>query len=385
MSHRFRPSRSAVLAVAAGLALAMPATALASSGQTHRGSEADLALNQVNLVSSEPGLAPLTDPELTNPWGISLSASSPLWVSDQGTDSSSAYSLTPGESTATKTAVQVTLPDSVLGPSGQVANTGSGFVVSSGGKSAPAAFIFATLDGHIEAWSPKVDPVAGDAEDEATVPGAGYTGLAIASTPAGDELFAANYATGAINVFNSAFQQVSLAPWQFTDPGLPAGYRAFNAQALDGHIFVTYDTLNPSPPADAGPEGLGVGVGVVDEFSTEGRLIARIATGGPLDAPWGLAIAPSSWGHVAGALLVGNFGNGRISIFPAHGDHFAHHAIGPVLDASTGQPFAEPGLWGLLPGTAATGGTNALWFAAGIAGADGGPLEQGGLLGVLRP
>ena len=107
---------------------------------------------------------------------------------------------------------------------------------------------------------------------------------------------------------------------------------------------------------------------MVDEFSTDGRLIARIATGGPLDTPWGLAIAPSGWGHVAGALLVGNFGNGRISIFPARGDHFAHHASGQILDASTGQPFAD-----------------ALWFAAGIAGPDGGQLEQGGRLGVLRP
>jgi len=128
-----------------------------------------------------------------------------------------------------------------------VANTGSGFVISSGGKSAPAAFIFATLDGHIEAWNPKVDPATGDAQDEATVPGAGYTGLAIASTSAGDELFAANYATGPINGFNSSFQQVTLAPWQFTGTRLPAGYRAFNTQVLDGRVFVTYDTLNPSP------------------------------------------------------------------------------------------------------------------------------------------
>jgi uncharacterized protein (TIGR03118 family) len=107
---------------------------------------------------------------------------------------------------------------------------------------------------------------------------------------------------------------------------------------------------------------------VVDEFSTDGRLIARIATGDPLDAPWGLAIAPGGWGRVAGSLLVGNFGDGRISIFPAWGDHFALHASGQILDAATGQPFAEPRLWGLLPGTASTGGTDALWFAAGIAG-----------------
>jgi uncharacterized protein (TIGR03118 family) len=184
-------------------------------------------------------------------------------------------------------------------------------------------------------------------------------------------------------VFNSSIRQVTLAPWQFTDPRLPAGYQAFNMQALDGHVFVTYDTLNPNPSPGAGPEGLGVGV--VDEYGTDGRLIARIATGGPLDAPWGLAIAPSGFGRVAGSLLVGNFGKGRISIFPARCDHFARHASAQILDAATGQPFAEPGLWGLLPGTASTGGTDALWFAAGIAGPDGGPLEQGGLLGVLRP
>jgi uncharacterized protein (TIGR03118 family) len=123
----------------------------------------------------------------------------------------------------------------------------------------------------------------------------------------------------------------------------------------------------------------------VDEFSTDGRLIARIATGGPLDAPWGLAIAPGSWGSVAGSLLIGNFGDGRINIFAKDGDHFARHATGRILDAATGRPFAEPGLWALLPGTATTGGTGALWFTAGIRTQPGGPREQGGLLGVLRP
>jgi hypothetical protein len=115
--------------------------------------------------------------------GIALSATSPLWVSDQGSDASTVYSLAPGSSTATKSAtLRVTMPGSVLGPGGQVANPGSGFVLSNGTASAPAAFIFATLDGHIEAWSGKVDPADGHAQDEVTVPGAGYTGLAIAST-----------------------------------------------------------------------------------------------------------------------------------------------------------------------------------------------------------
>jgi uncharacterized protein (TIGR03118 family) len=149
----------------------------------------------------------------------------------------------------------------------------------------------------------------------------------------------------------------------------------FNTQALNGSIFVTYDKADPA----TGREAVGPGLGIVDEFSTDGHLISRVASGGALNAPWGLAIAPSSWGSAAGSLLVGNFGDGRINIFAKEGSHFARHVTGQVRDASTGKPFAEPGLWGLLPGTAATGGTDALWFTAGI------NHEQDGLLGVLRP
>jgi uncharacterized protein (TIGR03118 family) len=117
----------------------------------------------------------------------------------------------------------------------------------------------------------------------------------------------------------------------------------------------------------------------VDEFSTSGRLIARIASGAPLNAPWGLAIAPSSWGHAAGSLLIGNFGDGRINVFARERHGFAQRSTSHVQVAGTGKAFAEPGLWALQPGTATTGGTNAVWFTAGING------EQDGLLGVLRP
>jgi uncharacterized protein (TIGR03118 family) len=380
--HRIHLSRPAALAAAAAAALvvAAPAAAFASTGHAHQPApdkgHRNLSLNQVNLASDIPGMAPVTDPDLKNPWGISLSPTSPLWISNQGTDSSTLYSLTPGSSTAAKvTAVRVTMPDSVVGPSGQVANTGTGFVLSNGTVSAPAAFIFATLDGHIEAWSPQVDPHIGNAEDKITDPGAAYTGLAIATTRQGDRLFATDFANGTVDVIDSAFKEVKTAPSQFRDPGLPSGYLPFNIQALNGNLFVTYDKADPA----TGRQAVGAGLGVVDEFSTDGRLISRIASGGALNAPWGLAIAPSSWGSAAGSLLVGNFGDGRISIFAKDGGHFAHHVTGQIQDASTGKPFAEPGLWGLLPGTAATGGTDALWFTAGI------NNEQDGLLGVLRP
>jgi uncharacterized protein (TIGR03118 family) len=389
--QRLRSPRSAALLAAAttGLVLAAPAAAFASSGHPQApernsaglspnfaAQSTDLRLNQVNLVSDIPGLAPLTDTDLKNPWGTSLAPTSPLWVSEQASDTAALYTNAPGSSTTTDvTTVQVNMSDSVFGPSGQVANTGTGFVLSNGTVSAPAAFIFVTLDGHIEAWSPKVDPLIGNAEDKVTVPGAGYTGLAIAPSAQGDRLFAADFVKGTVDVFDSAFNQVKLAPWQFRDPQLPAGYRAFNTQALNGDIFVTYDKADPA----TGREAVGPGLGIVDEFSADGHLISRIASGGPLNAPWGLAIAPSSWGSAAGSLLVGNFGDGRINIFAKDGGHFAHQVTGQVQDASTDKPFAEPGLWGLLPGTAATGGTDALWFTAGI------NHEQNGLLGVLRP
>ena len=377
MSRLLRSPRSAaLLAVAAtGIALATPTAAFASTAghpPAHHQNGRGLVLNQVNLASDVAGLAKLTDPDLKNPWGVSLNPTSPLWVSNQGTNSSTLYMLPPGSSTVTKVpTVRVTMGNSVAGPTGQVANTGTGFVLSNGTTSAPAALILATLDGHIEAWNPMVDPLIGNTESKATVPGAAYTGLALAN----NRLFAANFATGRINVFNSAFHQVKLAPWQFRDPRLPKGYRAFNAQALNGKIFVAYDKADPA----TGRQAVGKGLGVVDEFTTNGRLISRIASGAPLNAPWGLAIAPSSWGRAAGSLLIGNFGDGRINVFAAGRHGFAHHATAQVKVKGTGKAFAEPGLWALLPGTATTGGTNAVWFTSGING------EQDGLLGVLRP
>ena len=121
-----------------------------------------------------------------------------------------------------------------------------------------------------------------------------------------------------------------------------AGLQAIQHTGLNGNIFVTFDKADPR----TGREAVGNGLGVVDEFSTEGHLIARIASRGALNAPWGLVIAPASWGSAAGSLLIGNFGDGRINIVAKHGDHFAHHITGHVVDSSTGKPFTEPGLWG---------------------------------------
>lgn len=399
MSHRIRSTRrvAMVAAAVAGLALAAPAAALASPGHYNRAPHNDgprnLYLNQVNLFTSVPGMPGTQDSGLINPWGLAFTSASGVWVSEQGADDAGAYTFHATTGTGADTPIDVTFPDSKLpvgGPTGQVSNSSSGFVLKDG---SPAAFIFDTLDGKIEAWDPADGGIAnvGTAESEVTVPGAGFSGLAIASARDGEELFAADFNSGKIDVFNDEFKQITLAPGRFTDPRLNAKvWHAFNVQELAGHIFVTYDTtVPPNPQTGAGPEGLGEGVGAVDEYSTDGRLIERIATGAPLDAPWGLAIAPASWGADGGSLLVGNFGDGKVSIFARQGpDAFAHHAVGQVFDEATGKPFAEPGLWALLPGSSAnknTGDSSTLWFSAGIPATPGGAREHGGLVGVLRP
>ncbi|MGZ0150182.1 TIGR03118 family protein [Kribbella sp. WER1] len=346
-------------AFAGGIALIAPATADAHGPSHH------LAVQQVDLVSDQPGKAVLQDPDLVNPWGLSLGATTPLWVSDNGTSASTLYSSAPGSGTVAKvSAIEPRMPS----PTGQVNNPGSGFVLRNGTTSAPANFIFATETGQIAAWSRVVDQPMGAAEIKVTTPGGEYKGLALA----GNQLFAANFTQHRIDVFDSSFMPVKLPSWAFRDRHVPASYGPFNVQALDGRLFVSYAKVN----AKTGDEIDGHGLGFVDEYGTDGRLITRVATRGSLNAPWGMAMAPAGWGQPAGTLLVGNFGDGRINILVPKSRHRFEPA-GQVRDTA-GRPLTIDGLWALLQGTPTTGGTDVLWFSAGTDG------EAHGLLGQLR-
>ncbi|GAA1541992.1 TIGR03118 family protein [Kribbella lupini] len=350
-------------AVTAGLALVAPSTA---SAHGYHPSGHDLAVQQVNLVSDVPGKAALLDPDLVNPWGLALGATSPLWVSNAGTSSSTLYSAAPGATTATKVpTVRVDVP----APSGQVANAGTGFVLTNGTTTAPARFIFATLTGSIAAWGPPVSPLIGAAQIKATVPGAAYTGLAI--SPTNDALYAANFAQNRVDVFDSTFTRTKQPWWSFRDLHLPKGYAPFNVQTLGTRVFVTYAKVDPKTGRSVNTRG----AGYVSEFTPDGHFVTRIASRGTLNAPWGLALAPASWGNLAGSLLIGNFGDGRINVLTPkpHGRYTTSQ-----LKNTQGHTLAIPGLWALTPGTATTGGTDALWFSAGIAN------ETHGLLGLLR-
>jgi uncharacterized protein (TIGR03118 family) len=317
-------------------ALAIGIITLAACGST---APADAAFIQTNLVSDIPGLAAHTDPNLKNPWGISKSPTSPFWVSNQVTGNVTLYN-----SAGQPQALVVTVPGPG-GPTGQVFNPTSDFALTTGGK---AFFLFANLNGSISGWNPTQGTLAPVA---ASTPGAVYTGLALGNNGTANFLYAANAAGNKIDVFNGSFAPTSLAG-SFTDPTLPAGFTVYNIQEVGGVLLVTYENEVS-------------GGGVVNAFDMNGNFLRRVsanADGGPLDSPWGMTLAPSTFGPFGGSLLVGNEDDGHISAF----DFTTGAFLGQLLDTS-GNPLANTGLWGLMFGNGGNGGDpSKLYFAAGI-------------------
>src|SRR3954454_19393464 len=234
LSRSTRPGLAglAVLALASGLLVATGGAGLADerggAGHGHQAhlTPGELAVNQVNLVSDLSTVgASLVDPDLVNPWGLALGPTTPLWSANNGTDTATLYSSAPGSTTATKVpAVRVTLPGGPSLPTGQVFNPTTGFVLTNGTTSAPAAFIFSSQSGQILAWSPRVDPLKGDAEVKVPAdPANVYTGLALATATAGPQLYAANFSQRRIDVFDASFAPVPQQSWQFADRRLPMG------------------------------------------------------------------------------------------------------------------------------------------------------------------
>jgi uncharacterized protein (TIGR03118 family) len=339
-----------------------------------------------NLVSdSQAGHlnAGLQDPNLINPWGVAFSPTSPIWVNNNGTGTATVYSIDPetDATTAAPLVVTIATPQAVSGvttasPTGIVFNSDqNGFMVN--GK--PAAFIMDTEDGTISAWNGgasttlEVDNSANTALGDPNVPpaegvGAVYKGLAIGTQKDGTTLlYATNFRHGTVDVFNSQWQQVN----SLTDGDLPPGYAPFNAQVLDDHLFVTYALQDQFKHDDVA----GSGNGFVDEYSLQGKLIARVASNGPLDSPWGMAIAPADFGKFAGDLLVGNFGDGTISAFNLKNDKF----VGK-LDGVDGKPISIGDLWALTPGNGGSAGsTGEIYFTSGV------QAESSGLFGAIAP
>jgi uncharacterized protein (TIGR03118 family) len=310
----------------------------------------------VNLTSDQKGKAKHVDPNLVNAWGMSYGPGGPFWVSDEGTGLSTVYN---GSGAPQSTVVTIP-PSSGSGkgtPTGQVYNGTSDFKVTQGSKSGPAYFIFDTLDGTISGWNPTVN------SDTAIIAvnntGAEYTGLAIGTNSGANYIYGADFLNNKVDIYDGSFNFVS----SFTDPNVPSGYAPYNVQNIGGQLYVTYTATNLS------------GGGVVDIFDTAGNLIKTFASGGTLNAPWGIALAPANFGPASKALLVGNLGSGRISAFNAK----TGKLIGPLKDTKR-KVISISGLWGLEfgGGSSSNGKTNQLFFTAGTNG------YADGLFGVIN-
>ncbi len=311
---------------------------------------------QQNLVSDLPGVAAYTDPNLKNPWGVSYSPTGPFWVSNQGSGTSTLYT---GSGSIVPLVVSIpggTPP--VTGPTGQVFNGTTGFLLSNG---APAHFIFDTLNGTIDGWNSGTVAI-----QKASTTGAVYTGLALANSGSSTFLYAAD-SSGQVHVFDSTWKDVTGTTFagKFVDPNPVAGFLPFNVQTVGSNLYVTYAKLNAF--------GVGQPGGYVDEFSTSGNFIQRVATGGALYAPWGLTLAPSGFGSFSNDLLIGNFGNGEILVYNPLNDAF----LG-TINGANGQPLVNPFLWALATRTGGTNvNINAVYFTAGI------NNQQNGLFGSI--
>ena len=337
------------LRVLIGLLLALVATqAVPASAGVARGS-----FHQSNLVSDVPGMAAITDPNLVNPWGLSSSSGSPIWVANNGTGTSTLYNTADQKVGLT---VTIPTPDGGQGaPTGTVFNNTTEFPVSNGSTSGASRFLFATEDGTVLGWNPAVKPttavVAVDNSGSAI-----YKGLTDGSVGTANYLYAANFHEGAVDVWNGSWTQQHW-PGAFTDPSLPVGFAPFGIQRISSWIYVAYAMQD----ADAEDEIAGPGLGYVDIYTTAGALVRRFASGGTLNAPWGLAQAPVNFGNFHNTILVGNFGDGRINAYSLDGRFKGQ------LKSETSAPIQIDGLWGLRVGNGGNGGTtDALYFAAGI-------------------
>ena len=362
--------RSSVLAGA--VTLATVASFLGASGASAGAPPAashamSAGYSLTRLVSDKPAVADHQDTDLVNAWGLAAGPLTPWWVADNGTSLSTIYGAD-----GTKGSFVVNVPED---PTGMVFNGGSNFVVTHGKHSGPSLFLFDTEAGQILGWNPNVPPPAPSTKAfvvvDKTTEGAIFKGLAIASTPAGDRLYATDFAGAKVDVFDGDFNQID-TPGQFTDPNLPKHYAPFGIQTIGSDVFVTYGKQVPG----SGDEADGRTLGFVDEYNTSGMLVARVASRGVLNAPWGLAPAPSDFGRFSGDLLVGNFGNGKINAYTWSKGSWKRAG---TLRRRSGTVIKIDGLWALeFANGGPSGATNQLFFTAGP------EDESHGLFGVIQ-
>jgi uncharacterized protein (TIGR03118 family) len=350
------------------------------------------------LVSDMPirGMNPIIDPVLQNSWGVAFSpAGSPFWIADNATGCATLYA---GDGTKVALQVSIPLPGDMVpptscnpvdpnnppmnaAPTGIIWNPSSAFIVP-GTKSTTnlngiqASFIFTTEDGTLSAWAGGLTPPnqnnAVIAFDN-SASGAVYKGLAYGVNVHGFFLFATNFNAGTVDVFGpngpDGLFTAATTDGGFIDPDIPAGYAPFGIESIDGNLFVSYALQNGAKHDDV----KGPGHGFIDVFDTDGHLLRRFASRGPLNSPWGMTRASFAFGRFSGDILVGNFGNGKINVFNSHGRFIDE------LDRPNGKPLVIDGLWKLTLGGGRESSPDTLYFTAGP------NDEKDGRFGTITP
>jgi len=313
-----------------------------------------------SLVSDQAAAGAITtDTNLVNPWGLAYGPTTEFWVANQGTATTTVYDGSGHPPASPIVVSSPSVPGHVMGgPTGILFNGSTNFLGDQ--------FLLASLDGCICGWNSGVMTTR---RVDNSASGAVYTGLAMGSNGTGAYLFAANFTAGTIDVFDANYAPASLGASALVDPTLPAGFSPYNVQVMAGKLYVTY--AKRVPPAMR--ETSGAGFGYVSVFNLDGSFDRRLASEGPLNSPWGLALAPASFGPFGGALLVGNFGDGHITAFDA-----ATGAQLGQLTTAAGTPLVVSGLWGMIFGNGGSAGNaDQLYFTAG-------PLsETHGLFGSI--
>jgi uncharacterized protein (TIGR03118 family) len=305
------------------------------------------------LVSDQAGVAPVQDTDLINPWGLAQqSDGAPVWTSDNGTSKSTFYDRTTG----VKQSPIVAVPSL---PTGIVYVPGSfGFKVTEGANTGACSFIFDTISGVVSCWAPSVDTTNALTGYDGSAQHSVYTGLAIDGQ--NEHLLMADLANNQVQILDNTWTVIG----SFTDPELPKKYAPFNVQILKGKVYVAFTRVRKNRFKHKKGEGY------VDVFDLSGNLQTRLIANGNLDHPWGLAIAPASFGQFANDLLVGNFGDGKINVYdPTTGSFLG------TMKGANGKPLVIDGLWALDSGP----GTSKVQFSSGP------DKETHGLIGTLTP
>jgi uncharacterized protein (TIGR03118 family) len=331
-----------------------------------------------NLVADLPGIADHTDPNLVNPWGNGFSTGSPFWIGNNGSGTSTLY----GTSGAA-VALVVTIPgppsagaNAMGAVSGVLFNSASPSFVVPNTTGKAASFLFCTEDGTIIGWNGSV-PMGTQAQImvDNSASGAVYKGCALGTIANAPALYAANFNAGTVDVWDGNLNKLTPAGG-FTNAAIPTGFAPFNIQNIGGTLYVLYAKQDAMKHDDVA----GVGNGYLATFDLNGNLLMNLVTAGVLNSPWGMAIAPSTFGQFAGALLVGNFGDGLIHAYNA-----TSGALMGTLTDTMSNPISLPGLWSINFGNGGNGGDKAtLYFTSGPGGPNGEPLESHGLFGSVQ-